>query len=168
MPLSNSNENVDQLMLPHSTKREWKISKTSLGNCLQSFLKEFYVGTCHWPLHQHYHDNWNRGAKVASTLKVWVKHLYTKELKWTLWDFPGGSVVKNLPCQCRKFSSVQSLSHVRLFATPWTAACQASLSFTISWSLFKLMSIELVIPPNHLMLCSLPLPLSLVLPSIRS
>jgi len=48
---------------------------------------------------------------------------------------------------------VQSLSHVRLFATPWTAACQASLSFTISWSLLKLISLELVMPSNHLILC---------------
>ena len=48
---------------------------------------------------------------------------------------------------------VQLLSRVRLFATPWTAARQASLSFTISWSLLKLMSITLVMPPNHLILC---------------
>ena len=48
---------------------------------------------------------------------------------------------------------VQLLSHARLFVTPWTAACQASLSFTISWSLLKLMSIELVMPSNHLILC---------------
>ena len=46
-----------------------------------------------------------------------------------------------------------SLSHVQLFATPWTAARQATLSFTISWSLLKLMSIESVIPSNHLVLC---------------
>ena len=51
------------------------------------------------------------------------------------------------------FSSVQSLSHVWLFATPWTAACQASLSTTNSWSLLKLMSIESVMPSNHLILC---------------
>ena len=48
------------------------------------------------------------------------------------------------------FSSVQFLSHVQLFATPWTAGHQASLSFTISQSLLKLMSIELVMPSNHL------------------
>ena len=51
------------------------------------------------------------------------------------------------------FSSVQWLSHVRLFATPWTAARQASLSITNSWSLLKLMSIESVMPSNHLILC---------------
>ena len=48
---------------------------------------------------------------------------------------------------------VQLLSRVRLFATPWTAARQVSLSFTISWSLLKLMSIELVMPSNCLILC---------------
>ena len=60
-----------------------------------------------------------------------------------------------------QFSSVQLLSHVRLFATPWIAACQASLSITNSQSLLKLMSIESVMPSNHLILCRL-----LLLPSI--
>ena len=60
------------------------------------------------------------------------------------------------------FSSVQSLRRVRLFATPWTAAYQASLSITNSRSLLKLMSIESVMPSNHLFLCR-PL---LLLPSI--
>ena len=63
-----------------------------------------------------------------------------------------------------QFSSVQLLSHVRLFATPWTAAHQGLLFFTNSWSLGKLMSIELVIPSNHLILC----PPLLLLPSIFS
>ena len=66
-----------------------------------------------------------------------------------------------------QFSSVQSLSHVRLFATPWTAALQASLSITNSQSLPKLMSIELVMPPNHLILCRPLLLLPPVPPSIR-
>ena len=61
-----------------------------------------------------------------------------------------------------QFSSVQSLSRVQLFATPWTAAHQASLSITNTWSLLKLMSIESVMPSNHLILCR-PL---LLLPSI--
>ena len=64
-------------------------------------------------------------------------------------------------------NSVQSLSRVWLFAAPWTAACQASLSITNSWGLLKLMSIESVIPSNHLILCHpLILPLS-IFPSIR-
>ena len=51
------------------------------------------------------------------------------------------------------FSSVQSLSYIQLFATPWTAAWQASLSITNSWSLLKLMSIESLMPSSHLILC---------------
>ena len=52
-----------------------------------------------------------------------------------------------------RFSSVQSLSRVWLFATPWTAACQASLSITNSWSLLKLVSIKSVMPSNCLIFC---------------
>ena len=66
-----------------------------------------------------------------------------------------------------QFSSVQSFSRVRLFATPWTAACQASLSITNSWSLLKLMSIQSVMPSNHLILCCPFLPLPSVFPSIK-
>ena len=66
-----------------------------------------------------------------------------------------------------QFSSVQSLSRVQLFVTPWTAARQASLSITNSWSPPKLMSIESVMPSNHLILCRpLLLPPS-IFPSIR-
>ena len=65
------------------------------------------------------------------------------------------------------FSSVQSLSHVRLFATPWTVACQASLSITNSQSLPKLMSIESVMPSSHLILCHPLLLLPSIPPSIR-
>ena len=65
------------------------------------------------------------------------------------------------------FNSVQSLSHVRLFATPWTAAHQASLSITNSWSLLKLMSIKSVMPSNHLILCHPLLLPSSIFPSIR-
>ena len=62
---------------------------------------------------------------------------------------------------------VQSLSHVQLFSSPWTAAHQASLSFTVSQSLLKLMSIESVMPSNHLILCLSLLLLPSTLPSIR-
>ena len=64
-------------------------------------------------------------------------------------------------------SSVQLLSHVRLFATPWTAACQASLSITNFQSLLKLMSIDSVMPSNHLILCHPLLLLPSIFPSIR-
>ena len=62
---------------------------------------------------------------------------------------------------------VQSLSHVRLFATLWTTACQAPLSFTISQSLLKLMSTESMVPSNHLILCHPLLLLPSIFPSIR-
>ena len=65
------------------------------------------------------------------------------------------------------FVVVQSLSHVWLFATPWTAAGQAFLSFTISQSLLKLLSIELVMPSSHLSLRHLLLLLPSIFPSIR-
>ena len=62
---------------------------------------------------------------------------------------------------------VHSLSHVRHFVTTWTAVYQASLSITNSWSLLKLMSIELVMPSNHLILCRPLLLLPSIFPSIR-
>ena len=74
-----------------------------------------------------------------------------------------------LPCQCVsvQFSSVQLLSRVRLVTTSWTTARQASLSMTNSWSLLKLISIELVMPSNHLILCHPLLLLPSIFPSIR-
>ena len=66
-----------------------------------------------------------------------------------------------------QFSSVQSLSRVQLFSTPWAAACQASLSIINSWSLLKLMSIESVMPSNHLILCGPLLLLPSIFPSTR-
>ena len=66
-----------------------------------------------------------------------------------------------------QFSSVQSLSHVRIFATPLIAACQASLPITNSWNLPKLMSIESVMPSSHLILCRPLLLLPPIPPSNR-
>ena len=66
-----------------------------------------------------------------------------------------------------QFSSVELLSRDRLFATPWTAACQASLHITNSWSLFKPMSIESVMPSKHPILCHPLLLLPSMFPSIR-
>ena len=66
-----------------------------------------------------------------------------------------------------QFSSVQSLSHVWLFAIPWTAACQATLSIIYSRSLLKLMSIKLMMPSNHLILYRPLLLLPSIFPSIR-
>ena len=66
-----------------------------------------------------------------------------------------------------QFSSVQSLSHVRLFATPWITACQASLSITNSWSPLRLTSIESVMQSSHLILCRPLLLLPAIPPSIK-
>ena len=66
-----------------------------------------------------------------------------------------------------QFSSVQSFSHVLLFATPWTAACQVSLSIPNSCSLLKLMSIKSAMPSNHLILCHPLLLLPSIFPSIK-
>ena len=66
-----------------------------------------------------------------------------------------------------QFSSIQSLSRVQLFATPWIAPRQTSLSITNSWSLHKLMPIELVMPSSHLILCRPLLLLPPIPPSIR-
>ena len=69
--------------------------------------------------------------------------------------------------KCIQFSSVQSLSCVWLFATSWSAECQASLSITNSWSLSKLMSIESVMPSSHLILCCPLFLLPSIFPNIR-
>ena len=75
--------------------------------------------------------------------------------------------MKNFTRELESISSVQFLSRVWLFVTPWTAACQASLSIANSQSLLKLMSIESVMPSNHLILCCPLLLLPSVFPSIR-
>ena len=82
-------------------------------------------------------------------------------MSWCLKSNKNASVAKV------QFSSVQSFSHVPLFATPWTAACQVPLPITNSRSLLKLMSIELVMPSNHLILCHPLILQPSIFPSIR-
>ena len=88
---------------------------------------------------------WMVCLHVCDSAKILLKHLFH------LWIW---------------FSSVQSLSHAWLSVTPWTAAHQASLSITNSWSLLRLMSLESVMPSNHLVLCHLLLLLPSIFPSI--
>ena len=97
-------------------------------------------------------------AKNTTLLKFpLLCHLDALQI-WSFWLPCGGFI---------QFSSVQPLIHVQLFAPPWTAAHQASLSITNSWSLPKFMSIESVMPSNHFILCHpLLLPPS-IFPSIR-
>ena len=106
---------------------------------------------------------------------------WSRALRLVLWDNPegwggevggkgiqdGGHMYAHGWFMSVQFSSVQSLSHVWLFATPWIAARQASLSIINSQSLPKPMSIESVMPFNHLILCRLLLLLLPILPSIR-
>ena len=105
-----------------------------------------------------------------------ISSCYPLELciKWVYLSFsplPLASSLLPLPLEreryMRQFNSVQSLSLVRLFAVPWIAACQSSLSITNSWTLLKLMSIESMMPSNHLILCCPLLLLPPIPPSIR-
>ena len=100
--------------------------------------------------------SWCRSHRLRAQSYLRLSPLQTSV--WSSWDSQDASV---------QFISVQSFSHVRLFATPWTAAHQASLSITNSQSLLKLMSIKLVMPSNHLILCHLLLLSPLIFPSIR-
>ena len=87
--------------------------------------------------------------------------------RWSVLRLQIGTMCVSLVfLMCNQFSSVQSLSRVQLFATPWIAARQTSLSITISQSSLKLTSIELVMPSSHLILCR-PLLLPSIPPSIR-
>ena len=120
-------------------------------------------------------------------------YLFSKDaLRWTLLPNPGheyflhsillNSQMNFVDCQIGKdkkeketclqmtfivVAVVRPLSHVQLFVTPWTVACQASLSFTIPRSLLKLMSIESMMPSNHLIFCNSLLHLPSIFPSYR-
>ena len=108
--------------------------------------------------------NWTESShkETQMNLQCILMHIKINQKKLnTLWFQLYDSLKKV------QISSVQSLSHVRLFVTPQIPACQASLSITNSWSLLKLISMESVMPSNHLVLCHpLLLPPS-IFPSIR-
>ena len=89
-----------------------------------------------------------------------------KTIALTRWTFVG-KVMSQLIITLSQFSLFQLLSCVRIFTTPWTTSCQASLSITNSWSLLILMSIKLVMPSNHLILGCPLLLLPSIFPSIR-
>ena len=104
-----------------------------------------------WLQKQKHTDAWERPGKTLTT-----NIINTQEV-WLNWEKNNFSLS----------NSVQLLSRVQLFVTPWIAACQASLSITISWSSLRLMSIELVMPSSHLILCRPLLLLPPIPPSIR-
>ena len=106
-------------------------------------------------------------SELQETLSISQHHLTFVPLQPSLFCHQTQQCVHHHSLTILLFSSVHSLSCVWLFATPWTAAQQSSLSISNFWSLLKLMSIELVMPSNHLILCRpLLLPPS-VFPSIR-
>ena len=115
-------------------------------------------------------------AKSCLLRLTWKMEMTVSRLECHIWgevtahDFKGQDTRK-AACLIAgvqiQFSSVQSLSCVWLFVTPWTAACQASLSITNSQSSLKLMSIKSVMPSSHLILCHPLLFLPLIPPSIR-
>jgi len=140
----------------------WFSGKESVCQC-RRLRFDLWVGKIHlrrrwWPTPQKSHGQRSFGGLQSMGLKR-VAHNWTRTHEihtfLTAWH----------PVKC--FSSVQSLSSVQLFETPWTAACQASLAINNSQSLPKLISIESVIPCNHLILCNPLLLLPSIFPSIR-
>ena len=97
----------------------------------------------------------------------WGRHEEGDRREWVPGGYPFEGIERKTVEGSNFFSSFQSLSHIWLFATPWTAAHQASLSITNSRSLRKLMSSESVMPSNHLILCHPLLLLPAIFPSIR-
>ena len=107
-------------------------------------------------------DKFSSMIAVEIVKTGWIMSIFWR---WSWWDV-GSEQKQKFTDACTKwssfcfcffffqFSSLQSLSCIRLFATPWTAACQASLSITNSWSWLKLVSIESIMPSNHLILSS--------------
>ena len=104
------------------------------------------------------------GVEIKPGL-FWVQDLHS--LYWKRFFNIKFTILTILSLQFSSIVVVQLLSCVQLFATPWTAAHQASLSLTISWSLLKLMSIELVMPSNHVVFCYPLLLLPSIFPIIR-
>ena len=120
-------------------------------------------------LYCHYIHNFWTSNQTPMDFRVLISKMGMRHLFISLLD----NIISNHPdpiwhtVNVYQFSSVQSLSHVRLFATPWTAARQASLSITNSRSPPKTMSIVLVMPSNHFILCHPLLLLPSIFPSIR-
>ena len=104
---------------------------------------------------------WNLSSPTR--IWIWTSAMKAQSLNWTTRKVPDHIII-DFKSQSLNIIVVQSLSHVLLFATPWTPALQASLSFTISQSLLRFMSTESVMLPNHLIL-HLPLLSPIYLPS---
>ena len=132
-------------------------------SCFQSF-----PASRSFPMSQHFASG-GQSIGVSALASVLPKNTQDRSpLGWTGWiSLQSKGLSRVFSNTTVQVSSVQSLSHVRLFVTPWTTAHQASLSITNSQSLLKLMFIESVMPSNHLILCHLFLLLPSIFPSIR-
>ena len=121
------------------------------------------------PEHEQKHAGWYSWSPTPPAEKQWRKgcRIIHKEQHPGLWCLTPGLGSCSHCSRTVSLSSVQSLSHVWLFATPWTAAHQVSLAITNSRNLLKLMSIRLVMPSNHVILCCPLLLLPSTFPSIR-
>ena len=147
------NSSICHLYNPYTSSHSPIYFKSSLDDLQYLIQHKYYVYSCKYNVNAMY-SRWpetNSSFDLGNFLKFFFSSIYDPGIQRT--DY--------------KFNSVQLLSRVWLFVTPWTAACQASLSITNSWSLLKLMPIESVMPSNHLILCHpLLLPPS-IFPSIR-
>ena len=119
-------------VVPHQPQ-QYDASGSSSSNCSLWSKRLWLPGSCN--------ISGDMGSLLSSVIKSYL----------TVW--PHGHYACQASVSFTQFSSVQSLSRVWFFATPWTAAFQDSLSITNSWSLLKLMSIESVMPSSHLILC---------------
>ena len=110
-------------------------------------------------------------ALLSQRARTTISYPFSRHNPWNLhtitWNNHRPPDLFDVQWLIYQLGSVQSLSRIRLFATPWTAACQASLSITNSQSVLKLMSIESVMPSSHLNLCHPFLLLPPIPPSIR-
>ena len=127
----------------------------SVYKCVLQYIQCVYMYTC---THVSVYIKIERGPATSEPFQTFSKEkYYTSVMLHTILKVP----------QIHLCSVALSFSHVRLFATPWTAARQAFLSFTISWSFLKLVSIESAMPSNHLILCRPLLLLPSIFPSSR-
>ena len=132
---------------------------------MDSHTSSTNITSCHLHSGSSLKSRNNISSMIYSSLFI----QFSRQEYWLNWTDESSKHMIWLPYASNFNCSVQfsSLSHVQLFAIPWTAAHQASLSITTSRSLLKLMSIELVTPSNHLILCYPLLLLPTVFPSIR-
>ena len=166
-------------MATHSSTLAWKLPWTEEPGRLQSLGSQRIRHDWVTSLHSLHTLSLGKELATRSSILVW-RVLWTEEpggprsmrSQSVRHDWSDWAHVQELPgprghvTALQNWVAVKLLCHVQLFVTPWTAACQASLSFIISWSLLKLVSIELVMPSNHLILCFSFFLLPSVLPSI--